>query len=189
VPREPPTASSPAPAPAPNQTASFAHSRELVVLDHEPGAFLFGHWKNIAILAWAAQANASTIARLKHALSRVVSHPGGRSTISVIAEGLPLPTQEARAGLVDLVNQGAGLACLAVVVNGTGFGSSALISAHTEMRNKSKRTYEMGVLGSVEELKVWLPPLHLRRTNVRIEPEQIGDNVHRAFDIIRVSER
>jgi hypothetical protein len=153
-----------------------------VVLDREPGAFLFGQWKNVTILAWSAIADAATIARLKDALSRVVAaHPEGRSTVSIIAEGLPLPTPEARAALIDLMNQNVqNIACIAVVIGGSGFGSSALQSLHTNIRSKSPRSYEMGLLGSVEELKAWLPPRHLKRTMVSLDPAELGDVVNRA---------
>jgi hypothetical protein len=160
---------------------------QLAVLDREPSAFLFGQWKNVTILAWAAKANESTVVRLRRALSGVVgSHPNGRSTISIIAEGLPLPTPEAREALIDLINENAtDLACIAVVVEGRGFASSALISAHTDIRAKSARSYEMGLFRSVDEMTFWLPPLHLERTQVSLDAEELGDVVQRALDLAR----
>src|SRR5579864_5340576 len=65
---------------------------DLVVLDLEPGAFLFGYWKNVTILVWAARADASTVARLGRALAGIAPTSGGRSAVSVLEEGLPLPT-------------------------------------------------------------------------------------------------
>jgi hypothetical protein len=175
--------------PASAQPASqpIEPTTQLAVLDSEPGAFLFGQWKNVTILAWAAKANESTVVRLRRALSRVVgSHPNGRSTISIIAEGLPLPTPEARAALIDLINENAtDLACIAVVVEGRGFASSALISAHTEIRAKSARSYEMGLFRTVDEMTFWLPPLHLERTQVSLDAEELGDVVQRALDSAR----
>jgi hypothetical protein len=160
---------------------------QLAVLDREPGGFLFGQWKNVTILAWAAKADESTVVRLRTALSRVVgSHPNGRSTISIISEGLPLPTPEARAAIINLINENAtDLACIAVVVEGRGFSSSALISAHTDIRAKSNRSYEMGLLRSVDELTTWLPPLHLERTQVSLEPKELGDVACRALQLAR----
>jgi hypothetical protein len=167
-----------------------AYGNDLVVLDFEPGAFLFGHWKNVTILVWAARADASTIARLGRALAGIASPPGGRSAVSVLVEGLPLPSAETRAAIVDVINNRAQhLACLGVVVNGSGFASSALMSAHTDIRAKSTGSYEMGLLGSIEELATWLPPLHLQRTLVKIEPAELADRVRRALDMVRRSAR
>jgi hypothetical protein len=166
------------------------YGNDLVVLDLEPGAFLFGYWKNVTILIWAARADASTIARLGRALAGVASPPGGRSAVSVLVEGLPLPSAEARAAIVDVINQRAqNLACLGVVVSGSGFASSALISAHTDIRAKSTGSYEMGLLGSIEELAAWLPPLHLQRTLVKLEPAELANRVQRALDMVRGSAR
>jgi hypothetical protein len=176
-------ASSPTTVRAPAQSSpASAPASSLTVLDREPGAFLFGQWKNVTILAWSAIANAATIARLKRALSVVVgSHPEGRSTVSIIAEGLPLPTPEARIAIIDLIKRNAGdIACIAVVVNGSGFGSSALRGAHTDIRAKSTMSYDMGVLGSLGELKAWLPPRHLKRTQVALDPAELESIVQRA---------
>src|SRR5260221_567381 len=98
-----------------SSTGAALSPSDFTVLDCEPGRFLFGHWKNVTILAWAALADASVIARLRSALSRVIAlHPEGRSTVSIIAEGLPLPTPEARAAIVDLIKENAdNIACIA----------------------------------------------------------------------------
>jgi hypothetical protein len=157
----------------------------LIVLDCEPGAFFFGQWKNVTILAWAAQAGATAIARLRGALARVVgAHPGARSTVSLIGEGLPLPTPEARAAIIDLINENAqDIACIAVVVQGGGFSSSALFSGHTDIRSKSTRSYEMGLLGSIDQLMGWLPGPHLQRTGVSLDPIELGRIVRRALEL------
>jgi hypothetical protein len=188
---ERPRTSSLAPGRVSTQAAPLvADGNDLVVLDLEPEAFLFAHWKNITILIWAARADASTIARLGRALADVASPPGGRSAVSILLEGLPLPTPEARAAIVDVINQRAhNLACLGVVVSGSGFASSALMSAHTDIRAKSSGSYEMGLLGSIEELAVWLPPLHLKRTLVKIEPAELANKLKRALDMVRGSAR
>jgi hypothetical protein len=147
------------------------------LFDRAPGEFCFARWKNVVVQAWAAQANAVSIARLRQTLSRVAGS-GVRSSISVIADGLPPPTPEARAGFIDLMNSGANeIACLAIVVQGTGFASSALRSAVTGMRVATMRTYEMAILSSVEELGPWLPPRHLMKTGVELDPARLCEVV------------
>ncbi|HEY3593259.1 MAG TPA: hypothetical protein VGL13_05275 [Polyangiaceae bacterium] len=156
---------------------------DLKVLDREPGKFLFGQWKNVTILAWAGRAGAEDIQRLVRALKGLVGqYPKGRSTVSVIAEGLPLPTDEARARLADLFSAKSDeLACLAVVVQGSGFATSALRSAHTNMRNASSRSYEMAVVGTIEELGVWLPPRHAARTGEKLDKKTLAEVLERAM--------
>jgi hypothetical protein len=154
-----------------------AGSEETEILDREPGKFCFARWTNVVVQAWAAQADAAAIARLRQALTRA-GGLGVRSSISVIAEGLPPPTEEARAGFIELMNSGAKeIVCLAVIVNGTGFASSALRSSLTGMRVATTRTYEMAVMGSVDELGPWLPPRHVAKTGVEIDPVRLCDFV------------
>jgi hypothetical protein len=154
-------------------------SDELRILDREPRKFAFAQWRNITLLAWAAQADAAEIERLKRALPTVVGHyPGGRSTVSVIAEGLPPPTQAAREKIVEILNANASdLACVAVVVAGSGFSSSALRSVHTGLRFVTPRSYEMMVLGSVDEVGPRLAPSHAKKTGVVIEPAKLVEVV------------
>jgi hypothetical protein len=57
---------------------------DLVVLDSEPKAFLFGQWRNVTILVWAAEATPETVARLRRALTaRVIPASTAYSTARV----------------------------------------------------------------------------------------------------------
>ena len=146
------------------------------VLDVESGRFEFAFWKNITILAWSAQAEADAISRLERALERVVrAHSYGRSLVSIVAGGLPPPTEAARSGIAALMTRNSpSLACLGVVVQGAGFEASAQRSMHTGIRLSSTRAYEMGLFGTVEQLVGWLPPIHESRTRVKVDPEEFA---------------
>ena len=155
----------------------------LLVVDQEPEKFLFGAWKNVILLAWAAQADDTVIGRLKVRLARIArSRPGPRSCVSVIAAGLPMPTDEARAGILELMNaNGAQVGCLAVVIKGAGFQRSALQSAHTGMHLASTKTFEMAVLDGVEDLADWLLPRHLK-TGVVLDAKRLVAIANQASD-------
>ena len=157
---------------------------ELVVLDHEPHAFLFALWKNVTILVWAARTN-DGIPRLKLALAKVAgSHPKGRSTVSLIADGLAPPSNhdKERAAFLELVRQASDLVCFAVVVKGEGFAASAWRSVHTGMRLRPQQPCEIGVLGSIDELMHWLPSRHAK-TGVILNPDELGLIVRHALEI------
>ncbi len=153
----------------------------LIVLDREPGKFALARYKNVFIQAWAGQADGAEIRRLSGVLGASGPRLGLRSTICVIAEGLPPPTDEARAGFVDLMGDKAKeIVCLAIVVHGVGFASSALRSALTGMRVAAgKSSYEMAVFTSIDEVGPWVPPRHEARTGVRLEPARLCDIVRR----------
>ncbi len=129
-----------------------APDMSLTILDREPRRFLFAAWQNVSILVWLAQADAATVARLKAALAGFVAdHPGGRSCVTVVGSGVPLPTdEEARARFVEMLKRSAGhLACLAVIAEGKGFERSALLGFHTNLRIASAETSDFGFLASV----------------------------------------
>jgi hypothetical protein len=163
---------------------STAPDPGLAILDREPGRFLFAAWQNVSILVWVAQADAAAVSRLKAALAGFIAeHPGGRSCVTVVGAGVPLPTDdEARARFVELLKRSAGhLACLAVVAEGKGFERSGLLGFHTNLRMAAAEPSEFGFLGSVEELARWLPPRH-RKTGTALPPEELAAAVRRAID-------
>ncbi len=151
---------------------------KLTVLDREPGKFLLARWKNVFIHAWASRADAAAVQRVQMVLEgKNQPRMGVRSSVSLIAEGLPLPTDEARHVMAEMLTDKAKeIACLAVVVSGSGFASSALRSMLTGMRIGSQpATYEMGVFGAVDELASWLLPRHEAKTGVKLDPARLGE--------------
>ena len=154
----------------------------LLVLDREPGKFVLARWKNVFVQAWAAQADAAAMARVNNIVRGANGQRlGVRSSISVVAEGLPPPTEEARAGFVALMNDNANeIVCLAIVVQGVGFASSALRSALTGMRLAAgQSSYEMSVFATVDEISPWLPLRHEAKTGVKLDPARLCDVVRR----------
>ena len=170
-------------APAASQPEPARHDSGLVVLDREPGRFLFAAWQNVSILIWLAQADAHGAARLKDTVAKLTAeYPNARSCVTIVGAGVPIPTDdEARARFVALLQRSAGqLACLAVVAEGKGFERSALLSFYTSMRLATTTSSEMAFLHDVDELEKWLPAHH-RKTGVVLDPAQLGAAVRQAI--------
>ena len=161
-------------------------SSELTLLDSEPGAFAFYAWENTTLIVWAAQATGAALERLAVISATMVeSCPEGVSNIHIVAHGAPLPTPEARAGFVRLMEQyEAQLACVAVVLEGSGFWAATLRSVITGMRMVSPRTFPMRFHESIEEVPIWLPQEHLKLTGVRLEPARLSGVLQSARDFI-----
>jgi hypothetical protein len=164
--------------------APVSDNRGLIVLDSDPGRFLFAAWLNVSVLVWIAQVDEAAAARLKAATSNLsAEYPQGRSCVSVIKPGLPFPAEGARARFIEVLNRsGAGLANLAVVILGQGFERSAHFSYHTSVRLASTGTSEVGFLGSIEELTAWLPERH-RVTGIALDPEELSRAVKQALHL------
>ena len=101
-------------------------------------------------------------------------HPTGRSTIHLVADGAALPTAEVRAHLVSAMKKNADvLACVAVVVGGTGFWTSALRSFVTGLRWLAPRSFDFRMCSSNEEVAKWLPDVHARRTGIELDARRL----------------
>jgi hypothetical protein len=154
------------------------------LLDCEPGSFAVFAYSNFTIVVWPAPATVGAVTRLSRATDRVVSaYPGGYSNVHLIPDrGTGIPSPEARAGLVRMAERLAGkLACVGVVLLGSGFWASALQSVITGMRLVSARTYAMRIDRSVEGLARWMPDEHLRRTGVSVSAAEFRAALEQAL--------
>jgi hypothetical protein len=146
-----------------------------VVLDSEPGAFIFGSWRNVFIGIWESQATMAAVDRMVKATDAMTElHPTGRSTIHIVVHGAGLPSSEVRTHFVDVLKKNADqIACVAVVVGGTGFWTSALRSFVTGLRWLAPRTFHFRMFTTIEEVSRWLPDEHNKRTGIEIDPKQL----------------
>jgi hypothetical protein len=146
-----------------------------IIHDAEPGAFLFGSWKNVVVAIWESQATAPGVERMAKVIRAVAeTRPGTRSNIHIIMDGAALPEAHTRAKFVELMKQNDGqVACIAVVAGGTGFWASAFRSFITGLRWLAPRSYDLRLHGTLEEVVRWLPPEHLRRTGVKLDPVRL----------------
>jgi hypothetical protein len=148
---------------------------DFTVFDSEPGAFVFGAWKNVLIAVWANQLNGHSVERFTKAVDTMAARrPGLRSNVHVVTERTALPTPEARAALVaSMTRHSESLACVCVVFCGSGFWASALRAAVTGMRFLAPRSFDFQLFGAVEEVVRWLPAEHQKITNVHLDAEEL----------------
>ena len=152
-----------------------ARPDEPIVLDTEPGAFIFGAWKNVFIGVWESQATMPAVDRMVRATTILNDlHPMGRSTIHVVAQGAGLPAADVRAHFANALKKNAeNLACVAVVVVGTGFWTSALRSFVTGLRWLAPRSFAFRMNSTIEDVGKWLPAEHTKRTGVGLDRKRL----------------
>ena len=153
------------------------------LLDSEPGAFSILVWHNITIVSWNANATGSTVRRVAEATVPIAEEcRQGFSNIHLVRHGSSLPTAEARAGFVEMADRySQALACVAVGLLGSGFWASALQSAVTGMRMLSPRSFAFRIHNSIDAVTAWLPPEHLKRTGVSVDPDELHSIMTGAF--------
>lgn len=165
--------------------------RELVVLESEPGHFLFGAYHNVAVCAWAAQATTTAVSRLGHVVGSISrTHPEGMSMLHVVLEGAGVPEAETRDALVALATARAErVASVAVAVLGSGFWASAVRSFVTGVRIACPRGFELAIHATIGEAVAWLPSGHAHRTGVYLSTSGLTAMASSACDLVRGSAR
>ena len=150
---------------------------EITIHDTEPGSFYIASWKNVLMVRWESAADSAAVERLaKVSTALAAADPQSRrSNVHIITETGGLPTPTARAGFIELMKEHADrLACVAIVVGGTGFLASALRSALTGMRLLAPRSFNYRLHGSVDEVLTWLPAEHHTRTGEELDSRRLG---------------
>ena len=150
---------------------------EITIHDTEPGSFYIASWRNVLMVRWESAADGSAVERLaKVSTALAAADPQSRrSNVHIITESGGLPTPTARAGFIALMKEHADrLACVAIVVGGTGFWASALRSALTGMRLLAPRSFNYRLHGSVDEVVKWLPAEHHTRTGEQLDSRRLG---------------
>jgi hypothetical protein len=143
----------------------------LEFFDGEPGTCRIAGLGNVLIVSWTSRATGAAAARLASVTHRMVAnHPSGTSAIHLIANKVGVPTADGRAGLMKIMTEHSkSLACVAVVVGGTGFWASTMRSFVTGMRFITPRDFDLRLHGSIREVLQWFPAQHEKNTGVSID--------------------
>jgi hypothetical protein len=148
----------------------------LEFLEGEPGTCRIAALRNVMIVHWTSRATGSAAAKLSAAFEQVLkSYPMGSSAVHVISREAGLPTPEGRAGLMQIMTERAEkIACIAVVVGGTGFWASAMRSFVTGMRFMTPRNFELRLHGTTAEALTWLPAHSAKVTGVSVDERALA---------------
>jgi hypothetical protein len=157
------------------------------VVVREEAGFVLAKWKNVGIVVWGVQATLPLVAKLEvFSDALIAEHQEGISAVHVIANAAALPESATRAELDRISNKYAkNLACMATVIEGTGFWASAMHSFITSIHWVTRRPFKVRISSNLNEIAAWLPTLHWERTGVRFSTadilrvlQSIRDRVH-----------
>lgn len=130
----------------------------LTILDSEAGEFAVCRFGDVLIVAWPRQASAAAVGRLK--VVSVAINRGPRpvaASVHMVGEGAAIPSAEARAGFIDLIqNHGRPARALSVVLGGNGFWASALRSVVLGMRMVTQRPFALTFHSDTPSSAQWL---------------------------------
>ncbi|HLK41203.1 MAG TPA: hypothetical protein VKU41_30840 [Polyangiaceae bacterium] len=175
MPASPRTTTDAQPGGSDEATSAPATVEGFVVLDHEPGEFVFARWRNVLIAVWRRTISGPHVSRFTKAVETMAAQfPGRRSNVHIVAAGTGLPSEEARLRLAASMRRYKGsLACVAVVLCGTGFWASAFRAAVSGIRLLAPGAFGFHPMESVDQVVGWLPTEHERLTGVKLDPEEL----------------
>jgi hypothetical protein len=123
------------------------------------------------VSVWESKGTIAAVDRMLLACAAMPRIAEKRSDIHVIAQGAQLPEAEVRDHFIEAMRRHeSALACVAVVVEGTGFGASAMRSFVTGLHWLAPRSFHFGLHSSVAEVAARLPAVHERLSGVHLEP-------------------
>lgn len=139
-----------------------------------PGVVVLRGLANLTLCTWHGQATGRAAELVTQTMDRPELRGRRQSFIHVIHTGLPLPDAEARQVFMNTMKERANdLACVAVVVLGTGFWASAMRNAVIGMRVFAPRAFEFRVFGTCDEVVDWLPTANEKLAGVALAPEAL----------------
>jgi hypothetical protein len=148
-----------------------------------PGVVTISGWQNLRIVSWVAQAVGPAVDELALAMDRSRDFPQC-SWVHLIRDKLSLPDAAARSGFVRLMtDRSSEIACVAVVVGGTGFWASAMRNAVIGLRVFASRKFELRLHGTADEVVLWLPSAHQRQTRVELPANSLREWLKQAEEL------
>src|SRR5262249_24461328 len=144
------------------QPASLPPTPELTTLEHEPGTFWYGAWKDVNIAVWQRSATGSAVTRIDRTVpGRIKALPGRHSTVHIALATAGTPEPDARAAFAESAKRWIDVTCcVAVVLEQTGFLASAIRSAVTGIQLISGTQFPLRVHRSIEEAVPWFVEMH-----------------------------
>ena len=139
---------------------------ELRVVGEFPGVFRLGIWNDVFLGAWFGGATGAAAEALVEIVERNRPEPGAkRSYIHLVPQGMGLPDAAARSGFQRLMKTHAEeMACVAIIIEGTGFWASAMRNVAIGLRVVAPRSFAYRMFGSAQELLEWFPEAHAQHT-------------------------
>jgi hypothetical protein len=156
-------------------------SSDLERLTFERGRCVFLGYKNITIGVWSGQADVAAAQATERA-ARIMAarYRTGRSYVAFVLDGLPGPTPGATEIFTKLMGQRDSLACLAYVIEGSGFWASGLRSMIANAHRDSGAAAVLRIGTSVDDITKWLSERHTDATGVEVSEAEMRDVLLRA---------
>ena len=158
-------------------TPADTAASSLVPFSSAAGQYASYSWKNVVGTLWVGPVTLPGIELHDQKLGALCElHPRGVSTVDLVLPGrFKLPSAEVRERLVRFTQKYAQrVVASAVVLPGDGFWASAVRGAVTANSLLSRTEIKQQVFATSRQAADWLPPVHLQRTGIVVEGEELA---------------
>jgi hypothetical protein len=158
-----------------SRVASSLRPSRATLLDIDEGRFRYSVWSNISVGVWADQATLEAAQRVIRVSKWMAERfPGGHSNIVFVLDGAPAPTAEANQVFAKVYDDKfSDLACMGIIIEGTGFWASGMRSLITSQRLHTPGKVRVRVSETVDDLLEWFMPEHTARTGEKLAAQDV----------------
>jgi hypothetical protein len=150
----------------------------------EPGRYLFGQYKNVAIAVWLASADGKATTEMARFTDRIAQEWNAFSIVHVVEASAGLPTREGRDGLVATArSHQAHLASVGALLLQSSMLATLMRAFVRGIRTLVRGGIDIQIEQHAASLAGWMAPRHSERTGVRITVSELGGLIAVARDL------
>jgi hypothetical protein len=148
----------------------------LSIVGEHAGVFRLGSWQDVCVCTWSGQPTVAVVATLFELLGKLREQRAvRRSYAHLIPDGLGLPDGPTRSAMIKIMREfETQLACVGMVIGGTGFWASAMRNAAIGLRVLAPRSFDYSMFATEAELLDWLPDAHQKQTGVVLSRAELA---------------
>lgn len=144
----------------------------------EPRTYIYCAHRNVTLGVWVGQATLPSLQGVAEVSREMVRrHPEGHSSVLFILDKIAPPSAEVSDLISRAFNERSGLACVSVIVEGTGFWGSGMRGMLTNARRNAAGSSLLRLHNTVVEAVSWMLEPHLERTGVTLDAQQLLEAV------------
>lgn len=132
-------------------------------------------WRNITLGVWAGEATVTLATQFANVADQAVAQSSSKlSSVHLIINDAPVPGAEARAVLDALAERHAArTACVATMIEGSGFRVSAMRSFLTGMLVLRRQPFKVKTCATIDEVANWMAERHTEDSGVAVTSDEL----------------
>lgn len=158
-------------------------TRAIELVGESPGINRTWAWRNVMLVIWIDKPSPEVVDKLGPIAEEIQSRTRAQklSHIHIAESSLSMPDAETREAFLNLAHKYASnTACVAAIVEGSGFWASAIRGFITGILVLAPRELNIRMHKQANELLAWFPEAHARLTGTPIDGQDLLQQINHA---------